>query len=157
MTTTSNMDNNIQTNNQQTLLSLQTEWQVLHLGHEKYEYLALIIKLFAIAVCISSFYFSSALIITLSFILILWLQEGILKTFQARTCSRIESIESAISHLSLGEQTTIIPFQFYNDWLKTRPSTLGLVLEYIKSALRPTVAYPYVVLVFISLCTQVSL
>jgi len=36
--------------------------------------------------------------------------------------------------------------QLHSEWLQQRPGSLGLLLEYLKSALRPTVALPYPIL-----------
>lgn len=124
----------------------QQEWMTLHKSYEQYEAYSLLIKiisvvLFFIAI---SLQLESPLIVLVW--LILWMQDAIWKTFQGRTEQRLNNIETGLL-----KQDKAIPFQFYSQWEATRPSTLGLLLEYVKQALRPTVAFPYAVLVTISL------
>ena len=45
-----------------------------------------------------------------------------------------------------GDETGL-PFQLHTQWLAARPGAAGLLRDYISNALRPTVAYPYVVLI----------
>ena len=40
-----------------------------------------------------------------------------------------------------------VPMQLHSDWLARRPRGLALVAQYLKSALRPTVALPYPLLI----------
>ena len=68
---------------------LLQQWQILHNNHEDYEQYALIIKLVATALTLFSITFSLATFVTLLLLAILWLQEGIWKTFQCRTASAI--------------------------------------------------------------------
>jgi len=41
------------------------------------------------------------------------------------------------------------PFQFYTQWEMNRPGMLGLTKEYFFNSLRPTVVYPYLVLILL--------
>jgi hypothetical protein len=123
---------------------LVKEWQSLHNSHERYEQYALIIKLFSVAVTLFSFAFYQVTIVITLLLAVLWLQEGIWKTYQARTNNRIELIEKALLENNLSA------FQFYSQWSKNRPSSVGLVMEYIKNALKPTVIYPYFPLILIT-------
>jgi len=117
--------------------SLEREWQTLQGDHERYEQMALIIKLAATLSCIFTFgYF----VLALSIIAVLWLQEGIWKTWQHRTAQRLMEIEKMLRSGS-GEA-----FQFHSRWDANRPGAIGLITEYISNSLRPTVAFPYVVL-----------
>ncbi|WP_114325205.1 hypothetical protein [Candidatus Colwellia aromaticivorans] len=127
---------------------LVKEWQSLHNSHERYEQYALIIKLFSVAVTLFSlaFYHENRVIILI--LTILWLQEGIWKTYQARTCYRIELIEQALL------ENNLEAFQFYRQWSENRPSSAGLVMEYLKTSLKPTILYPYIPLIFITLIAQ---
>ncbi len=65
------------------------EWKILHQDHERYDRYALLIKLTAVIACLLSiglalnFFFGAILI------LVLWLQEGIWRTVQARTGERL--------------------------------------------------------------------
>ena len=40
-------------------------------------------------------------------------------------------------------------YELHTEWAAQRPGTVGLVVEYLKQALRPTVAFPYPVLVVV--------
>jgi len=127
---------------------LVKEWQSLHKSHEVYEQYALIVKLFSVAATLFSLAFYHENLIIILILAVLWLQEGIWKTYQRRTCLRIEFIERALTENN-GEA-----FQFYTHWNDNRPNTVGLIMEYIKSSLKPTVIYPYIPLMFITLVSQ---
>ncbi|MFN3303907.1 MAG: hypothetical protein ACK44A_09325 [Roseateles sp.] len=60
-----------------------------------------------------------------------------LKTFQARLGERLLAVEAALK--SGGG----VAMQLHSDWQASRPGGAALLLEYLKSALRPTVALPY--------------
>jgi hypothetical protein len=80
---------------------------------------------------------------------IIWLQDGIWKTFQARMGERLEVVELSIQNLSedgLVDSSTQ-GMQFNTAWAASRKSALGLVVEYIKQSLKPTVAYPHAILI----------
>lgn len=117
-----------------TTTALQQEWLALQAQHERYEVLALAVKLAAVAVC--------AVVpdatLALCLIALLWLQEGVLKTFQGRLGDRLLVVEAGVKAGAVA-----VPMQLHSDWLATRPGAAGLLLQYLKSALRPTVALPY--------------
>lgn len=123
---------------------LVKEWQSLHNSHERYEQLALFIKLLSILATLFSLTFYQENTVIILILAVLWLQEGIWKTYQARTCNRIELIEQAL------HQNNLVAFQFYSQWSENRPSSIGLVMEYLKNSLKPTVLYPYVPLIVIT-------
>jgi hypothetical protein len=123
---------------------LSKQWQTLHNSHEQYEHLSLVIKLLTIVVTTTLVSLSFSLITTLLIVSILWLQEGIWKTFQARACSAIIKLEEEMtsnSHIHI--------YPLYNDWQNNRPSTIKLINEYISNALKPTVIFPYAPLMVI--------
>ncbi len=122
---------------------LVKEWQSLHVSHEQYEQYSLIIKLFSVALTLFSLAFYQVGLVTVLLLGILWLQEGIWKTYQARTCNRIELIEQALKNKNL------VAFQFYSQFAEQRPSAVGLIKEYITNSLKPTVIFPYVPLICI--------
>lgn len=126
------------------------EWQILHRDHEKYEQWALLIKLFSIAVVLMCVAFSVNLLLSIIFIATLWLQEGIWKTFQARTARRLLALEMAINEGSALVKP-VNHCEMYSIWQTQKPGTMTLVKEYIFNALRPTVMFPYSVLLVISL------
>ncbi|WP_339719335.1 hypothetical protein [uncultured Paraglaciecola sp.] len=128
---------------------LQTEWVTLQTQFDSYEKCSLVIKLFSILVCCILAFALQAGIWSLLIVAILWLQDGIWKTFQNRIGQRLEVVEHAIQHHldSTQEQTSQLGMQFNLAWSQNRPSAIGLVCEYIKQSIKPTVAYPYVVLI----------
>lgn len=118
--------------------SLEREWQTLQSDYERYEQMALIIKLAATLSCIFTF---GNIVLALTLLSVLWLQEGIWKTWQHRTAQRLMEIEKML-HSGSGEA-----FQFHTRWDANRPGAIGLIVEYISNSLRPTVAFPYAVLI----------
>lgn len=127
------------------------EWIVLHRDHERYEQLSLIIKLFAVGVCLLCWLFSLGITVSILFVLILWLQEGIWKTYQARIAARILTVEKLMTETA---STANAYFQLYSAWGAARRGAVSLVAEYLLTALRPTVAYPYVLLVLMTLGSE---
>lgn len=120
--------------------ALQQEWLALQSQHERYEALALAVKLAA---------FLAALLVldgtlALAVLALLWLQEAVLKTFQGRLGDRLLAIEPALK-----TGTDAPAMQLHSDWLARRPRGAGLLAEYLKSALRPTVALPYPLLMLL--------
>jgi hypothetical protein len=121
---------------------LHHEWLALQGQHERYEALALAVKLAAVALC----FFVTDTTMDLALLALLWLQEAVLKTFQGRLGDRLLVVEAG---LRSGEGA--VAMQLHSDWLATRPRGLGLALQYLKTALRPTVALPYPLLMLLSL------
>lgn len=130
---------------------LVKEWQALHNSHEQYEHFALLIKLVTVVITIVLIIFDQANHVTLLVLAILWLQEGIWKTYQARTSTRIALIEQALENGKQGNDKATIAFQFYNHWNKNRTSAILLIKEYLKNSVKPTVIYPYLPLMVIAL------
>jgi len=130
---------------------LVKEWQELHNCHESYERLALIIKLLAVTLTVLLVVVAQSHLIILLVLAILWLQEGIWKTYQARTSDRIALIEQTITGNKQSEKNSTSAFQFYSQWSDNRTGALGLIKEYLKNAIKPTVIYPYVPLMIIAL------
>lgn len=126
---------------------LGQEWLVLQTQYEQYEKNSLLIKLLAIVLCFSAHVMLINTITMVAIILVLWLQEGIFKTYQSRLGERILRIESLIKQ---NIQTDIVACQLHSEWLAGRKGVIGLILEYALSAARPTVAFPYVVILLIT-------
>ena len=122
--------------------SLSQEWMVLHNDIEKYERYSLLIKLASLFIVLFAFAFDISAIIAVLLIAIIWLQDGIWKTFQSRMSDRILLVERYIKQQANDDRDEI-GFQYYSDWEKTPRTTSILVKEYMKNALRPTVAYPH--------------
>ncbi|MGH1366198.1 MAG: hypothetical protein ACRBF0_21745 [Calditrichia bacterium] len=128
---------------------LGQEWRVLQQDHERYEQMALIIKLVAVVSCLAAAIYGLTLIISTAIIAVLWLQEGIWKTWQHRTAQRLLEIEKMLLNGS-GEA-----FQFHTRWEADRSGAIGLIVEYISNSMRPTVAFPYVVLLAVLIVPSV--
>ncbi len=128
--------------------SFTNEWSILHNDHEKQERYSLLIKLVAVIVSFFAFAFEVSPVVAAFFIAIIWLQDGIWKTFQSRVAERILLVERCIKAEVAGESDEV-HFQFYTDWEKKLKGVKRLIAEYSKNSLRPTVAYPYVVLILI--------
>ena len=128
------------------LSTLQQEWITLQTQFDSYEKHSLLIKLFNIALSGILLFALNAGCWVLIVCAVLWLQDGIWKTFQARMGQRLEVVEAAIKNQLEENTTTELGMQFNSKWSQSRPSAVGLVLEYIKQSLKPTVAYPHVIL-----------
>lgn len=121
------------------------EWSVLQKLHERYEFGALAIKLTAIVL------FFAGIVIELHgtwlvlLIAVLWLQEGIFKTYQARLGRRLLVLEQG---LAADEPMRV--FALHSDWLAQRKGSVGQLREYLGSTVRPTVAFPYLVLLVLT-------
>ena len=124
--------------------ALGREWTTLHDSHEQIEKSALLIKLAGVIVCALGV---AALLPPLpagALLWVLWVQEAIGRTGQARLAERILRIESLLAQ---GDAADSAAYRLYGEWLAGRPGTAGLIVEYARNALRPTVAFPYAVLI----------
>lgn len=125
--------------------NFQQEWGILHADIEKYERYSLLIKLTAVLSCVLCEVFAIALWFTIPIVLLLWLQEGIWKTFQGRLGRRIEYVERGMKDKIKEDDS----FQLYTQWQTQRTGIKGLVSEYIVSSLKPTVAFLYIALIIL--------
>ncbi|HEY1089529.1 MAG TPA: hypothetical protein VGE47_00415 [Burkholderiaceae bacterium] len=116
---------------------LEQEWLLLQKQHEHYEFAALALK--GLAVLLLAFSPLDSLLPPL--LVLLWLQEAIIKTFQARLGARLLRIE----------QGADAAMQLHSEWAASRPGGLALLAQYARSACRPTVAFPYFVLIVLAL------
>jgi len=126
----------------------QNEWIVLHGDIEKYERFSLVIKLLSVMLSVFSIAFIANGWVTVVFILVLWLQDGIWKTFQKRLETRIVFIEQKLKNES---DKSFTGFQLYSQWENKRQGVVGLIKEYLLNSVKPTVAYPYACLVLLVL------
>lgn len=127
------------------LSALQSEWITLQTQFDSYEKCSLAIKLFSVFTCCLLIFALHAGVYTLLVVLILWLQDGIWKTFQTRIGKRLETVEQAIQEQSTATQALVpqAAMQFNLAWQHSRPNAIGLISEYVKQSLKPTVAYPH--------------
>ena len=147
-----NKDNTCSTN----IKNWQNEWKIIHHEHENYERCSLFIKLVAIIVCCTNIAFNFPLIVSTLLMLTLWLQEAIWKTFQSRLTSRLIFIEQSIGNSTSDNSESLKSsengaFQLYSCWQDQRSGSKGLMAEYIANTLRPTIMFPYVILILINL------
>lgn len=138
----------------QTSDAIAREWGILQRQHEHYEFVALGIKLFAV------FLFAVALTLGLQdaltglLMLVLWMQDAIFKTFQARLGARLLELERQLA--DGGGTSPGLAFQLHTAWHASRKGMGGLLGEYLRSALRPTVAFPYGVLLLVVMAMQAA-
>lgn len=118
---------------------LGKEWQTLQDNHEQHEQNALFIKLAGLALCVAGLATGLPLSWIAFTVVICWIQEGIFKTYQSRLSDRLLGIE-----LQLAQSNPAPPgMRLHTNWLASRPSGGALLRSYIFSAVRPTVAFPY--------------
>lgn len=129
---------------------LKMEWCLLQNQFDSYEKYSLIIKLVSIIVLLVAEISASINIFIILILAVLWLQDAIWKTFQSRIESRLLQIEK---YLSVGNEENA--FQFNSEYYKARLTGLSLIHEYIRQAIRPTIAFPHIVLILILLLRSV--
>jgi hypothetical protein len=128
--------------------ALTHEWAVLQHNHEQHERNSLLIKLAGVALFAAGPALALSMPASVALLLVLWLQEAIFRTFQARLGERLLRIERLLRE---GAAQSAAPCQLHSEWLASRSGLAGLVAEYAKNMLRPTVAFPYAVLVLLCL------
>lgn len=124
------------------------EWEILQPLYERYEWHALAIKLLAVALFSAGFAIDMQGFWLVLLCLVLWLQDGIVKTYQARLGARLLRIEQWLA----GDvaAATLQHFQLHRDWAAQAAGSVDLLREYLRSASRPTVAFPYAVLTLVA-------
>ena len=122
------------------------EWAILQNNYERYEGGALMVKLVAVILFFAGFALEMGTWRVCAVLLVLWLQEGIFKTYQARLGERLLELER-LCGLETAQGMGGKAFQLHTAWLAGRKGTAGLLAEYALSACRPTVAFPYAVLI----------
>jgi hypothetical protein len=126
--------------------ALGQEWNTLQNNYESYERSALQVKLLAVVLCMGGYALGLPFEVTAGFIVLLWVQECVLRTGQARLGERMVRLEALVRN----DAAATSACQLHTEWLATRGSgngNAGLLAEYARHALRPTVAFPYAVLV----------
>jgi hypothetical protein len=132
-------------------IQYHTEWCLLQNQFDSYEKHSLYIKLLSVIVLVVAEVSASISVFMILALMVLWLQDAIWKTFQSRIETRLLQIEKTIA-----EQNTGHAFQFNSEFQQVRLSGLSLINEYFRQSIRPTVAFPHVVLIAI-LCLQFAL
>lgn len=116
------------------------EWATLQDSHEQYEKNSLLIKLVATLFCAIGLAEGLPAALLVPTLLIFWLMEGIFRTSQSRLGERLLQVEALLRQNPPPEASA---YQFHSEWQASRPGSLGLILEYLSNAARPTVAFPY--------------
>lgn len=127
--------------------SLHLEWATLQHEHEGHERTALLVKLSAVLLTAQMAFFGLPLQITAPLIGVLWVVEAVARTVQARLGARIERIE----HLIARDADASSACQLHTEWQAGRTGLVGLLREYASAAVRPTVAFPYPLLLILLL------
>ena len=126
---------------------LAAEWAVLQQQYDSYEKFSLLIKLFAIGL-LATLLFASSNPLLIALLLLVWLQDAIWKTFQARIEARLQLVEEELAANPPSSES--VAFQYNRQFALNRPGSVGLLREYLRQALRPTVAYPHLLLVLLA-------
>jgi len=126
---------------------LAAEWSLLQNQFDSYEKYSLLIKLFSIGILSAAYFTDHLSIFILCLLLILWFQDAIWKTFQSRIDVRLLQLEAYLANEDNLENPAGKVFQFNSLYLKNRPSSIGLINEYLRQALRPTIAFPHLLLI----------
>lgn len=121
---------------------LGSEWIALQHSHEAHERNAVWLKLVAIFAWASGLVIGAEPDLLAAVLILIWILEAQLHTFKARIATRLLRIEAALRAATHEAHA----FQLHSEWLAGRPGTLGLLAEYGRCGSRPTVAFPYVVL-----------
>lgn len=132
---------------------LAQEWNTLQNNIEQYEKNGLLIKLTGVVLCVVGLGLAHHAILINMLLGVLWVQEGIFRTFQSRLVERILRIEQLVKQDAPHEHAA---YQLYSEWLAARAGAVGLMKEYARSMSRPTVAFPYAVLILINLASSIS-
>lgn len=126
---------------------LYSEWALLQNQFDSYEKYSLIIKLINVTILAIAYFANSISLFILCLLLILWLQDAIWKTFQSRIETRLLTLETAIKNNHSDKESSTIAYQFNSEFEKNRKSIIGLIAEYCRQAIRPTIAFPHFLLV----------
>jgi hypothetical protein len=129
-----------------TMTAFGQEWTTLQNNYERYESGALMVKLVAVVLFFAGFALEMGTWLVCLVMLVLWLQEGIFKTYQARLGERLLELEQ-LCGADAADGPGGKAFQLHTAWLARRKGMSGLLTEYALSACRPTVAFPYLVLI----------
>lgn len=125
---------------------LALEWSALQNQFDSYEKHSLYIKLLSITLMLVAMISGVASFFIALLLGILWLQDAIWKTFQSRIEPRLLHIEQSIL-----QNSHATAFQFNSEYNKVCLSGLALISEYFRQSIRPTVAFPHLVLILILL------
>jgi len=124
--------------------NLGNEWTVLQNQFDSYEKYSLLIKLVNIALVSAAYLSNNISVFIILLLLILWGQDAIWKTFQSRIETRLLNIEK---YIVSGSQDQA--YQFNSQYQINSLTGIALINEYLRQAIRPTIAFPHVLLLLI--------
>lgn len=130
---------------------LSNEWSLLQSQYDSYEKYSLIIKLVAMVIFYGAHLSGKIGLIVSLLLTVFWFQDAIWKTFQSRIELRLLALEEALAK----ESDRVVPYQFNRDFIEKRPSQLGLLKEYVSQGIRPTVAFPHVILIILLILANI--
>lgn len=122
----------------------EAEWLSLQRSFSQHDTQALWLKLITIVLGLYLLHTDSSLSLQLAAIAMFWLHEAMLRTVQHRTALRLLQLEQALA------QNTDAGMQWHSQWQKSRGSSRALASDYLRQALKPTIALTYVLL--LALC-----
>ncbi len=128
---------------------LENEWSLLQNQFDSYEKFSLLIKLANTGLLCIAYISNHISYFVIFLLLILWMQDAIWKTFQSRIYTRLLQLESFLS----GDreiQAAVIACQFNSQYEQNSAGGIALIKEYLSQAIRPTIAFPHIVLVLIT-------
>jgi len=131
---------------------LGQEWLGLQANFEAIEQNAQWVKLGSMALALGGMAFHLSPLVVAGLSLLCWCQEAMLKAFQARLGERLLAIEDALRVPA----SEFAAMQLHSQWQQRRPGWRGLIAQYVASALRPTVVFPYLPLLLFSLIPGLS-
>lgn len=125
---------------------LAQEWCVLQNNCEAHEKNALSIKLAGLVFGLGGFATGAPVYLILIAVLLCWGQEAIVRTWQGRLEDRLLIVEACLAR---ADETGNFAMQLHTNWRSQRSSGTHLVLGYMRHAVRPTVAFPYLPLLLL--------
>ena len=132
--------------------SLASEWTLLQEQCFGYERHSLAIKLVATSLVALSLLMPFDIQWPVCVIVgILWLQDAIWKTFHSRIETRIILVEEALADVPSTQSRPA--FQLHTQFRAARRKG-GALGQYLRQGVRPTVAYPYIVLIGLLVATR---
>lgn len=127
----------------------EREWQALHQSFLRYETLTQGVKALALIMVAVAWLSHISLILALFSLAVLWFHEGMLRQVQSRIYRRLVDIER---EANAGNDLTTFHYLVFDT---DRPGGLALIMGYLKSCLKPTVAVSYVAFFFLTLLSGV--